>query len=83
MKYFKIFLAVLVLTLVVGSLVYKNLLAPNDKSSPLARVAEMAIPIFMAFSLFMMVLKKREDKKGTEKLSEEDRKIFASIDHQK
>jgi len=80
MKYFKMFLSVLVLILILGSLVYKNLIAPNDKGSPIYKVAEMAIPLFMGFSLFLMFLKKREDKSGQEKLSDEDRKLFSSLD---
>ena len=80
MKYFKMFLSVLVLIIIVASLIYKNLLAPNDKGSLIFKIAEMAVPLFMAFSLFLMVLKKKEDKAGQEKLSDEDRKLFSSID---
>ena len=79
MKYIKTIIALLFVVLIIVSLLYKNLIAPDDKDSMFFQIADMAIPLTMVFSVFMMFLKRRDEKKEVGKLSEDDRKFFHEI----
>ena len=79
MKKLRVILSILFVILMVGSLVYTNIISPEDKNSPLATFAKLVMPIFLLFSFFLMYLKKREEKEGKAKTSTEYRELFNSI----
>jgi hypothetical protein len=82
MKYIKIILSIIFIFLIVGSLVYKGVIAPEDKTSLMAKLSEFTFPLFMLFSILLAYFKKKEDSKDIKKkssLSAEDREKFSSI----
>ena len=79
MNKFKVLVSALFLSLIVYSLAYKNILAPEDKNSLFATIADMAIPLFMGYSLVLMFFKRRVENSGKKKTSQEDREFFKNI----
>lgn len=68
-----------VLFILIGALVYKNLIAPEDKNSPLSQIEEMLFPFLMLYSFFMLYLKRKKENKDKKPVSHEDRELFKSI----
>ena len=79
MKYFKIIISIIFIVLILGGLVYKNIIAPEDKTSSFAQISDFIFPAFMLFSFFLLFLKKREENKNKSKLSKEDRDLYKSV----
>ncbi len=79
MSKLKVIISALFIALIVYSLAYKNILAPEDKSSIFSTIADMAIPLFMFYSLVLMYFKRRSDNIGKVKTSNEDKEFFKSI----
>lgn len=79
MKKMKTIVSLTVLALIIGSLIYKNIMAPQDDSSGLSKLADMAFPIFMGFSFLLLFFKRREEKKDSKKITHEDRELFKSV----
>lgn len=75
----KVLMSTLFIALIVYSLAYKNILAPEDKSSLFATIADMAIPLFMFYSLILMFFKRRVENSGKKKTTSEDREFFKNI----
>ena len=79
MKYLKPIIAIITLFLILYSLAYKNVIAPDDKTSIFSTIADMAIPIFMGLSLVFMAFKRRSENKDKKKYSSKDRSFYSSI----
>ena len=79
MKQLKITLSIFFIVFILASLLYKNVLAPGDKSSIFAQAADMVFPLFLIFSFLILLLKKREEKKDKKKITDEDRELYKSI----
>ncbi|OUR97929.1 hypothetical protein A9Q84_06960 [Halobacteriovorax marinus] len=79
MKHLKITISILFLIFILYSLAYKNIIAPEDKLSIFAQAADMAIPLFMLFSVVLMFFKRRVENKDKKKVSKEDREFYSSI----
>jgi hypothetical protein len=80
MKYLKASISVLTLLLILYGLAYKNIIAPEDKTSIFVTIADMAIPIFMGLSLVLMAIKRRSENKGKRKHTSSDRSFYSSIE---
>jgi len=80
MKKVKIILSALFLVFMVASLLYTNIISPEDKKSAFSSLSKMFMPLFLLFSFFLMYLKRSEEKKDKKKLSREDRQLFNSIE---
>lgn len=75
----KVITSALFIGLIVYSFAYKNIIAPEDKSSLFSTIADMAIPLFMFYSLVLMYFKRRTEKRSQKKASGEDREFYKSI----
>jgi preprotein translocase subunit SecG len=65
----------------VFSLIYKNLLHPEDSESFLRKLADMFFPLFMFYSFLLVLFKKKSE--GKAKLSDEDREAFQKVSHKR
>ena len=65
------------LIILVGGLVYNNMLSPNQK---IPHFDTLFFPAFMFFSFVMMFIKRKKESGEKSKLSDEDRKLFGSIE---
>lgn len=79
MSKLKVIISALFITLIIYSLAYKNILAPEDNNSIFSTIADMAIPLFMFYSLVLMFFKRRSENSGKIKTSKEDKEFFKSI----
>jgi hypothetical protein len=72
-------MSALFIGLIAFSLLYKNIISPDDKGSVFFVVSDMAIPLFMFYSVILMYFKRRSDKKDSKRPTDEDRAFYNSI----
>lgn len=79
MSKIKVVMSALFIILIIYSLAYRNIIAPEDSGSIFSSIADMAIPLFMFYSMLLMFFKRRGENAGKKKSSTEDREFFKSI----
>lgn len=79
MKYFKLLKNMLFIALLVFSLIYSNIISPEDKTSIFKVISDMAMPLIMLFSMINLFIKRRADNSDKKNYSAEDRKYYQSI----
>ena len=79
MKHTKLALNISFIIFILFSLAYKNIIAPKDTTSIFAMASDMAIPLFMIFSMLNIFFKTKKEKKEQSKPSKEDNAFYSSI----
>ncbi|WP_127716262.1 hypothetical protein [Halobacteriovorax sp. HLS] len=79
MNHVKLTINLFFISLIVFSLIYTNILSPEDNSSIFKVISDMAMPLIMFFSMINLFLKRRKEKSNSKVSSLEDRKFYQSI----